>query len=316
MRIIFAGTPEFSAVILKALIDEGHDIVSAYTQPDRKTGRGQKVLPPAVKKCALKFEIPVKQPINFKTDESITELEALKPDLMIVVAYGLILPQSVLDIPTLGCLNIHASLLPKWRGAAPIQRAIEAQDKQTGICIMQMEIGLDTGPVLLQQNIDISDNDTSASLHDKLATLGAKTILDCLTNLDKYQKNALIQTHEDAIYAHKISKQDANIDWTNTAKEIDHQIRAFIPWPICQSHCKQQRLRIWQASISQESTSQNSNALPGEIISIDKTGIEIACGKGAIKLIKLQKDGSKPLEAADFINGSDLTIGDCFSQNT
>ena len=312
MRIVFAGTPDFSAVILSALVEQGHDIVCVYTQPDRKTGRGQKLLPPAVKKSAIEFKIPVLQPINFKEEQTQHELTSLKPDLMIVVAYGLLLPKSVLDIPRLGCLNIHASLLPKWRGAAPIQRAIEAQDKKTGICIMQMETGLDTGPVLHKNEINISANDTSASLHDKLAELGARTILECLDQLAHYQDAAVPQNHNDAVYAHKIKKQEGEINWTNSARKIAHQIRAFIPWPVCQSHCKGQRLRIWQASevieMEQESCTQ-----PGEILQIDKSGISVACGKGILRLEKLQKDGSKPLLVKDFINGSDLQEGDIFS---
>lgn len=317
MRIVFAGTPEFSATILKSLINNGHEIVCVYTQPDRKTGRGQKILSPAVKQCADNFNIPVKQPTSLKTNEAAIGLAELKADLMVVVAYGLLLPQNILDLPTLGCLNIHASLLPRWRGAAPIQRAIEAQDEKTGICIMQMEAGLDTGPILCQRELTISKIDTSASLHDKLSILGAKTILDCLENIEEYQKKSTPQEHENAIYADKISKQEANIDWTKTADAIDHQIRAFIPWPISQSHCKGERLRIWQVTVSQTvskniDSQKNNTICAGEIIHIDKTGIEVACGEGTIKLNKLQKEGSKPLFATDFLNGSDLAVGDRF----
>ena len=312
MRIIFAGTPDFAAHTLTALHEAGHEIICVYTQPDRKTGRGQKLSPPAVKRVALDQKIEVKQPLSFKSDDEFNTLKALKPDLMIVVAYGMILPQRILDIPKIACLNIHASLLPRWRGAAPIQRAIEAGDKETGICIMQMEAGLDTGPVVSQSVLTIEKNDTTSSLHDKLAILGTKTLLETLDTLESLEEklaNVLIQDHDSATYAHKISKAEANIDWNENAELIQQRIRAFNPWPICQSYCNNQRLRIWQASV----LNIDSHSANGTIIAIDKTGIQISCGQNVLNIQKLQRDGSKPIPVKDFINSSELKIGDLLS---
>ena len=266
MRIIFAGTPDFAAHTLTNLIAKQHDIICVYTQPDRKTGRGQKLTPPPVKQVAIEYGIDVRQPSSLKSDEEYLALKNLKPDLMIVVAYGMLLPQSVLDAPKHGCLNIHASLLPKWRGAAPIQRAIQAGDKKTGVCIMQMEAGLDTGSVLSHAEVVIEQNDTSASLHDKLAKIGSATLLATLESLTSHQANAQIQDHAAACYAHKITKSEATIDWHKSAKEIHQTIRAFNPWPICQSICNEQRLRIWQAEVIQH----ESDAEPGTIVKLDK----------------------------------------------
>ena len=312
MRIIFAGTPDFAAHTLIALCETGHEIICVYTQPDRKTGRGQKLSPPAVKRVALDQKIEVRQPLSFKPDEEFNALEALKPDLIIVVAYGMILPQRILDIPKIACLNIHASLLPRWRGAAPIQRAIEAGDKKTGICIMQMEAGLDTGPIVSQSTLTIEKNDTSSSLHDKLAILGAETLLDTLYTLEALEKklaNIVVQDHESATYAHKISKSEANIDWNENAALIQQRIRAFNPWPVCQSYCNTQRLRIWQANV----LNIDSHSDNGTIIAIDKTGIQISCGQSVLNIQVLQRDGSKPMPVKDFINSSELKIGDFFS---
>ena len=216
MRIVFAGTPDFAAHTLAALIAKQHDVICVYTQPDRKTGRGQKLTPPPVKQLALEHNINVEQPSTLKTDEEYQTLKALKPDLMIVVAYGMLLPQRILDIPKHGCLNIHASLLPKWRGAAPIQRAIEAGDNNTGVCIMQMEAGLDTGPVLSQTEVTIKENDTSASMHDKLAEAGAISLLSTLESLKSLQAKSQTQEHDAACYAHKITKAEATIQQDST----------------------------------------------------------------------------------------------------
>ena len=312
MRIIFAGTPEFSAITLEALVSAGHEIVCAYTQPDRKTGRGQKLTAPPVKQCAQKHNIKVLQPLNFKDHSELDTLKQFDADVMVVVAYGLLLPQAVLDTPKYGCLNIHAFLLPKWRGAAPIQRSIEAGDDKTGVCIMQMDAGLDTGDVLLRAEIDIQNHDTSASLHEKLAVLGAETLLNCLENLTELRNNAEPQEHDQASYAHKISKQEAIIDWQQSAQTIDQQIRAFNPWPVCQTYLTTSkkpspiRIRVWQASaVDLEHSSQC-----GEIIKLDKTGIYIACQQqSTLKLITVQPDGSKPMPANDFINGHQLSVG-------
>jgi len=322
MRIIFAGTPEFSVCTLQALIKAGHDVVCVYTQPDRKTGRGQKLTPPAVKQCAVKHSIPVRQPLSLKGEVEQQELKELEADVMIVVAYGLLLPQAVLDAPKFGCLNIHASLLPKWRGAAPIQRSIQNGDDKTGVCIMQMDIGLDTGDVLLRAETPILANDTSASLHDKLADIGAEALITCLADLEDYQSKALVQDHENATYAHKITKAEANIDWQQSALEIDQQIRAFKPWPISQTYLIEKtedqnetestRYRIWKSEPLDEPHTHNA----GEIIRTDKSGIYVACGEGVIKLETLQRDGSKAMQASDLINGNKLALGMSFSSQT
>ena len=309
MRIIFAGTPDFAAQTLTDLIAKQHDIISVYTQPDRKTGRGQKLTPPPVKQIAIAHGIDVRQPSSLKSDEEYQILQKLKPDLMIVVAYGMLLPKKVLAVPKHGCLNIHASLLPKWRGAAPIQRAIEAGDKKTGVCIMQMEAGLDTGPILSQAEVIIEQNDTSVSMHDKLAKIGATTLLTTLESLTNHQANSQTQDHAAACYAHKITKAEATIDWYKSAKKIHQQIRAFNPWPVCQSVCNNQRIRIWQAEIIQ----QDSIAEPGTIVKLDKHGLYIKCGKDILSIQVLQRDGSKPLPISDFINSTSLQINDQFS---
>jgi len=315
MRIIFAGTPEFSVCTLKALIKAGHEVVCVYTQPDRKTGRGQKLTPPAVKQCAVEHGIEVRQPLSLKGETEQKELEDLNADVMIVVAYGLLLPQPILDAPKFGCLNIHASLLPKWRGAAPIQRSIQHGDDKTGVCIMQMDIGLDTGDVLLRAETPILSNDTSASMHDKLADIGAEALITCLSDLQDYQSKAVVQNHESATYAHKITKAEANIDWQKSALEIDQQIRAFKPWPICQTHLvesegnKLTRYRIWQGEPLDEAHANSA----GEIIRTDKSGIYVACGEGVMKLDTLQRDGSKAMQASDLINGNKLSLGMSFT---
>ncbi len=308
MRIVFAGTPDFAAQTLTALLAANYDVVCVYTQPDRKTGRGQKLSAPPVKKIALEHDIEVRQPLSLKDDDSAKALKELKPDVMIVVAYGMLLPQRILDIPTIACLNIHASLLPRWRGAAPIQRAIEAGDTQTGVCIMQMEAGLDTGPVLLESRLDIQHNDTSASLHDSLAILGAKSLMECLKSLPEKLEKAQKQNHENACYAHKITKNEANIDWSESAKQVDQKIRAFNPWPICQSNCQHQRLRIWQA----EPIQSLHTSKPGTVLSIDKGGMQVACGNNALNITLIQRDGSKPVSIKDFINSTNIQSGDIF----
>lgn len=309
MRIVFAGTPDFAAHTLAALIAKQHDVICVYTQPDRKTGRGQKLTPPPVKQLALEHNINVEQPSTLKTDEEYETLKALKPDLMIVVAYGMLLPQRILDIPKHGCLNIHASLLPKWRGAAPIQRAIEAGDNNTGVCIMQMEAGLDTGPVLSQTEVTIKENDTSASMHDKLAEAGAISLLSTLESLKSLQAKSQTQEHDAACYAHKITKAEATINWQESAQIIQQRVRAFNPWPICQSSCNEQRLRIWQAEIIK----QDSTDAPGTIIKLDKNGFYIKCGQNVLSVKTIQRDGSKPMPISDFMNSTNLQTGDQFS---
>ncbi len=308
MRIIFAGTPDFAAHSLSSLLSAGHDVICVYTQPDRKTGRGQKLTYSPVKNVALNHNIEIRQPRSLKEDDEYQYLKDLNPDVVVVVAYGMLLPQRILDTPKIACLNIHASLLPRWRGAAPIQRAIEAGDLETGVGIMLMEAGLDTGPVLFEAKLNIEKTDTSASLHDKLATLGAESLLQSLTSLSDLLANAKPQDHDKACYAHKITKAEAQIDWNKSARELEQRIRAFNPWPVCQTNCNGQRIRIWQAELS----IKQSDEPVGTILTIDKNGIHVNSGDGVINLQIVQRDGSKPMPVKDFINSSDIKVGDCF----
>lgn len=312
MKVLFAGTPEFAVAPLRAL-HESHTIVGVFTQPDRKAGRGKKLTPPPVKAFAAEHNIPVFQPTTLA--EQAATIEELGADVMVVVAYGMLLPQNILDIPRLGCINIHASLLPRWRGAAPIQRAIEAGDAQTGVSIMRMEIGLDTGPVFETHSTQIEASDTSASLHDKLSSLGANGICNTLKELASNPDYPVkTQDHALANYAKKISKAESEIDWSLSNQKIDQRIRAFIPWPICQTHHGEQRIRIWQATpLSAAETADSSAQSPaGTIIDLSDQGIDIACGSGALRIQRLQRDGSKPLMASEFCNGYALSVGDKF----
>ncbi|MFV1982029.1 MAG: methionyl-tRNA formyltransferase [Thiohalomonadales bacterium] len=311
LRIIFAGTPDFAAVALGDLIKSHHDIVAVYSQPDRPKGRGRKLQASPVKVLALQHHIPVEQPINFKSPDDIKKLNDYQVDVLIVAAYGLLLPEAVLNTPRYGCLNIHASLLPAWRGAAPIQRAILAGDTQTGITIMQMDQGLDTGGMLNKVICDISPDDNASSLHDKLALIGGPLILETLKTL---QNNALKpekQHDELSSYATKLSKSEAKIDWSKTADEILLQIRAFNAWPVAQSNIKDQVIRIWQATKSNVSP---LNKKPGTILAVDKNEITVACGKNAISILNLQRVGSKPMSTADFLNGQAklVAVGNVF----
>ncbi|MDR9424677.1 MAG: methionyl-tRNA formyltransferase, partial [Marinobacter sp.] len=247
MRIVFAGTPDFAATALKALLKAGHDIVGVYSQPDRPAGRGRKLVPGPVKQVALDADIPVFQPLSLKSEDAQQELAALKPDVMIVAAYGLILPKAVLDIPTHGCLNIHASLLPRWRGAAPIHRAIAAGDTQTGITIMQMDEGLDTGDMLLKVTTPIRSDDTGGSLHDRLADLGGEAIVEALNQLARGDLGPEPQNDNEACYAHKLSKEEGHIDWQRSAADIERLVRAFNPWPGTFTDLGDQRIRIHMA---------------------------------------------------------------------
>jgi methionyl-tRNA formyltransferase len=297
LRLIFAGTPKFAAAALRALIDSPHDIIAVYTQPDRPAGRGRKLTPSPVKQLAQQHGLPVFQPKSLKKPETLEQLRALDADVMVVAAYGLLLPPEALGVPHCGCLNIHASLLPRWRGAAPIQRAILAGDTETGITIMQMDKGLDTGPMLLKLNCPIGQDDTAASLHDRLAELGAKAIITALDQLSTLA--AIPQNESAATYAAKLTKQEAAIDWHRPAEELARQVRAFNPWPVAQTGAKGETLRIWAA----QSLADNANAPPGTVINCDKEGIDIACGQGILRLTRLQSAGSKPMDVAAFLNG-------------
>ena len=301
LRIVFAGTPEFAAEHLKALLASPYDIVAVYTQPDRPAGRGQKLMPSPVKQLALEHNIPVLQPPTLRNADAQAELAALKPDLLVVVAYGLILPQAVLDIPRLGCINSHASLLPRWRGAAPLQRALLAGDRESGVCIMQMEAGLDTGPILLQEAVIIDASETTASLHDKLAHCGAELIVRALARLPL---PAVPQPSAGITYAHKIDKAEASIDWQQSATHIDRQIRAFNPFPGAQTTLAGQRLKLWQAR------PHAGQGEPGRILAIERDAIIVACGEGALALSELQKAGGKRLPAREFLAGHPLQPGD------
>lgn len=314
LRIIFAGTPDFAASALAALINAGHNIIAVYTQPDRPAGRGRKLHASPVKNIALEANIPVYQPENLKSETAQTQLAALEADVMIVAAYGLILPQAVLDMPRLGCLNIHASLLPRWRGAAPIQRAIAAGDTETGITIMQMNAGLDTGDILKRYPCPITKEDNGGSLHDRLAAIGASAIVETINDLESGKLVATAQDDALATYAHKLDKAEAQIDWHLSAIEIERLIRAFNPWPVAFTYINDKPLRIWQAQVL-NSTDTNPDLKPGTIINCDKKGIDIHCGKGTLRLLQLQPSGSKAMDVAAFMNGhaKQLTVGSCLN---
>ena len=308
MRIIFAGTPDFAAQSLKALLTTEHEICAVYSQPDRPSGRGRKLTASAVKQVALEHNIPVEQPLNFKEDQAKKILANYQADLMIVVDYGLLLPQIVLDTPTLGCINVHASLLPRWRGAAPIQRAILAGDTETGVCIMQMEAGLDTGPVLSRATCPISTEDTSQTLHDRLAILGADTLLAALPNINELQSNAQAQNESLTCYAAKLLKPEANIDWHQTANQISRQVHAFNPWPIAQTVWQGKVFRIWSASVIEV----KSAAPAGDVIAVNKDSIDVATNKGVLRLNQVQLPGKRAMPVADFLNANTIATGDHF----
>lgn len=316
MKIIFAGTPEFAAVALDALLKTEHEIVAVYTQPDRKAGRGQKLTASAVKQLALAHDLPVYQPLHFKssTEEGLAaqaELKALNADVMVVAAYGLILPQVVLDTPKYGCLNIHGSLLPRWRGAAPIQRAIATGDAETGVTIMKMAAGLDTGDMMYKTLCPITAEDTSASLHDKLAIQGAEAIVAVLASeqtLQQYLEQREVQDEALTVYAHKLSKAEAKVDWSQDAVTIDRNIRAFNPWPVAFIPLDEQRnLRVWGSVLSNEAVNGQS---AGTILALDKQGVHVACGDGkAICLTSLQWPGGKALNPVQISQTQKLNVG-------
>ena len=296
MRIVFAGTPEFAAEHLKALLGTQHQVIAVYTQPDRPAGRGHKLMPSPVKQLAVEHGIPVYQPATLRAPEAQAELAALQPDLMVVVAYGLILPQVVLDTPRLGCINSHASLLPRWRGAAPIQRAVQAGDDESGVTVMQMEAGLDTGPMLLKVSTPIAPSDTGGSLHDRLAALGSQAVIQAVDALAAGTLTGEVQDDSLANYAHKLNKDEARIDWSRPAVELERQVRAFNPWPICHSTLNGEPLKVLAATLGEGS------GQPGQILAASKDGLTVACGEGALRLTRLQLPGGKPLSFADLYN--------------
>ncbi|WP_196139827.1 methionyl-tRNA formyltransferase [Aliikangiella sp. G2MR2-5] len=298
LKIIFAGTPDFAAAALQAIIDAGHQVCAVYCQPDRPSGRGKKLIAGPVKNLALEHNIPVEQPQNFKSESDLAKLASYQADLMVVVAYGLLLPKAVLNIPRYGCVNIHGSLLPRWRGAAPIQRAIEAGDSQSGITIMQMDEGLDTGNMLLKVPCGIEVSETGSSLHDKLATLGGLAITHYLAEFDPQASG---EKQDDALanYASKLSKQEASIDWNQPALAIERKVRAFNAWPVCYTAVDGNRIRVWEVEVSNEKASER----PGTVTGYSKKGIEVVCGdQTVILLTKIQPDGGKAMDAAALLN--------------
>lgn len=305
LRIIFAGTPEFAAESLKALLtnpaNDNYQVVAVYTQPDRPAGRGQKLKPSPVKEVAIDAKIPVYQPVNFKDDESKQQLSDLNADLMVVAAYGLILPKAVLDTPTYGCINVHASILPRWRGAAPIHRAILAGDQETGITIMQMDVGLDTGDMLLKSYTDIENTDTSASLHDRLAEMGGTLLNKAISQLIAGELVAEKQNDNEANYAHKLTKEEGEIDWSLDCDDITRKVRGLFPWPSSYTFLDGLNMRLHQAQSLPET---NHGVEAGTIVNADKQGIEVAAGKGSVRIQKLQLAGKKAMTAEQILNGN------------
>ena len=316
LRIIFAGTPEFAAEHLKAILNSRHQVIAVYSQPDRPAGRGKKLSASPVKEVALAHQIPVYQPLNFKTPEAVAELQALNADLMVVVAYGLILPKVVLEAPRMGCINVHASILPRWRGAAPIQRAIEAGDTETGVTIMQMDVGLDTGDMLIKAFCPILSEDTGGSLHDKLITIGTPALIEAL---DLIQSGSIQPEKQDGSlsnYAPKLSKEEAALNWQLSADELALKVRAFNPFPV--AHTKpagagdDQRIRVWAA----KAADKTANAALGSITQINAEGLWIACKQGQLILEQLQLPGKKPINVGEILRGHPdlLKVGDQLEQ--
>ena len=304
MKIIFAGTPDFALPVLQVLLDSTHTVAAVYTQPDRPAGRGRRTQASPVKQLAITSEVPVYQPETLSDATAIADLQALQPDLIIVVAYGLILPPAILAVPRLGCINVHASLLPRWRGAAPIQRAILAGDTETGVTLMQMEAGLDCGPLLATRRCEIEADTTGGQLHDSLAQLGAALLQD---NLDAIEGNTLtgrVQDEAQVTYAAKLEKREALIDWSLPAAELGCRVRAFNPWPVAETRFAGKQLRIWEAEVIAVAA---VNPPPGTVVQAGRQGIEVACGSGLLRLQVLQLPGGRPVSAADFCNAHPLS---------
>lgn len=308
LRIIFAGTPDFAARHLEALLRSEHQVIAVYTQPDRPAGRGQQLTASPVKQIAVKHQIPVFQPTSLKQGDAQQQLNDLQADVMVVVAYGLLLPQQVLDAPRLGCINVHGSLLPRWRGAAPIQRAIWAGDHQTGITIMQMDLGLDTGAMLSKVGCSIATTDTSATLYDKLAEIGPSALLDALAHLPHLQQTAEAQDERLACYAAKLSKEEARLDFNKSAAQLEREIRAFNPWPVSILQHGKHRIKVLQAQVE----ASVEPATPGTVLALNRQGLKVATAEHVLVITKLQPPGKKAMPIADFINGR----ADWFSPGT
>ena len=307
MNIVFAGTPEFGLPCLEALFHSGHHLQAIYTQPDRPAGRGRKLQASAIKEWALQHEIPIYQPVNFKSPETVREFATLRPDVLVVIAYGLILPQAVLEIPKFGCINVHASLLPRWRGASPIQHAILHGDEQSGVTIMQMDAGMDTGAMHCKVVCPISSTDNAKTLHDKLAAISAIPLLNTLDNLQQLRAQPELQDNELVTYAGKINKEDALINWHDKAIHIDRLIRAFNPWPTAYTALESEILRIHQAQV----VAGDSTEAPGTVVQLDKKGMLIATGAGNLLVETIQFPGGKAISVADWLNSgkSQLQVG-------
>lgn len=303
LRIVYAGTPDFAVPSLQKLISNDIRPLAVLTQPDRPAGRGRKLQASPVKQAALAAGLEVQQPLTLNDPDALQMLRSLEPDLIIVVAYGIILRQDVLEMPTHGCWNIHASLLPRWRGAAPIQRAVEAGDPQSGVCIMQMDEGLDTGPVLLRKCIELDEDETGGSLHDRLALLGAESLFECLAALagDKLPE-AIPQVQSGVCYARKLQKSEARIDWSESALVLERRIRAFNPWPVAWCDINGERTRIWLAT----HRTHSHDSAPGTVLATGKSGIDIATGDQILRLLELQKPGGKRMSAAEYLNANRL----------
>lgn len=305
-RLVFAGTPDFAVASLQRLMVSRHDVVAVLTQPDRPSGRGRKLMPGPVKKCAMQHDVAVYQPAGLKDPEVQNRLAEFAPDLMVIVAYGLLLPPEVLSLPGTGCINVHASVLPRWRGAAPIQSAILAGDRQTGVSLMQMAEGLDTGPVVAVEQTAIGTHETAGELHDRLAELGADLLIRCLDPILDGTLSAVAQPETGVTYAARISKADACIDWSRSAVDIDRQIRAYDPWPVAETLLDGERMRCWRSVALDTEPPADQSCRPGRIEVVTGEGIDVRTGQGILRLIEVQMPGRRRMHARDFVRGHDV----------